>query len=603
MSRKTEYDVIVIGAGHAGIEASFAAAKLDRKVLLITLDIDAIGKLSCNPAVGGVSKGNLVREIDALGGLIGRIADECALNYRRLNKSKGKAVWATRAQVDRFLYPKTARSIIENDERIRILSSKVNNIITKSNKVLGIETNYGEVFYGKTVIVCAGTFLKSTIHIGMNSFPGGRLNEPSSNALFNSILKLGFAGKHFKTGTCARLDKRTIDFSKMVEQPPEYDVEPFSYLSTKPPKKQMSCFITYTNEKTHKIIMRNLSNSPLYSGKIKSKGVRYCPSLEDKVVKFSDKNRHQVFIEPEGKDSLEVYPNGISSSLPLRVQIDFIHTIEGLENARIFRPGYGIEHGVIDSRQLYPTLESKMISGLYFAGQVNGTTGYEEAAAQGIVAGVNAALKTRGQKPFVVRRDVAFIGVLIDDLTSRGTDEPYRMFTSRSEFRVSIRESNADIRLSEIAYKTGLISKERYSMVLEKKERINKEIKRLKSAKVIFRGRKISLYESLKMPHVSYDEIGIKPVINDSSTKREVEIMTKYEGFLKRQEQDIKVLNNLKKIKIPKRLDFENIPSLSREVRDKLKSFKPNNLDDAFKISGVTPAAIVQIYNFINKKR
>ena len=600
---KMKYDVIVIGAGHAGIEASFSAAKLDRKVLLITLDVDGIGKLSCNPAVGGVSKGHLVKEVDALGGLIGKIADKCALSYRRLNKSKGKAVWATRAQVDRFTYPHIARSFIENDERIRILSSKVDKIITKSNKVLGIETDYGDIIHGNTVIVCAGTFLKSTIHIGMNSFPGGRLNELSSDALFDSISHLGFKMRHFKTGTCARIDKRTIDFSKMIEQPPEYDVEPFSFSNTSTPSKQMSCFITYTNDKTHKIIMHNLDSSPLYSGKIKSRGVRYCPSLEDKVVKFSDKNRHQVFIEPEGRNSLEIYPNGISSSLPLDVQINFIHTIEGLKKAKIVRPGYGIEHGLIDSRQLYPTLESKIISGLYFAGQVNGTTGYEEAAAQGIVAGINAALKTRGDKPFIIGRDTAFIGVLIDDLTLKGTDEPYRMFTSRSEYRVSMRESNADIRLSKIAYEKGLIDKIRYEMVLDKKERIKKEISRLMSVRVAFGKKKISLYESLKMPHVSYDEVGIKSILDNNSTKREVEIMVKYDGFLRREKQGIRIFDNLKNIKIPNNLDFKDIPSLSREVRDKLGNLKPKNLDEAFKISGITPAAIVQIYNFISLRK
>ena len=596
-----KYDVIVVGAGHAGIEAAFSAAKLTEKVLLITLDIDGIGKLSCNPAVGGVSKGHLVKEIDSLGGLIGRIADKSALGYRRLNKSKGKAVWATRAQVDRFVYPKIARNFIEENRHIKILLSKVDKIITRSNRVLGIETNYGEIFYGKAVVICAGTFLKSTIHIGMNSFPGGRLNELSSDALFDSISSLGFKTKHFKTGTCARLDKRTVDFSKMIEQPPEYDVEPFSFSNTDTPKEQMSCFITYTNSRTHKIIMRNLDRSPLYSGKIKSTGVRYCPSLEDKVVKFADKDRHQVFIEPEGRDSLEVYPNGISSSLPLDVQVDFIHTIDGLEKAQLVRPGYGIEHGLIDARQLYPTLESKIVSGLYFAGQVNGTTGYEEAAAQGIVAGINAALKVCRRKPFIIRRDTAFIGVLIDDLTLKGTDEPYRMFTSRSEFRVSTRESNADIRLSKIAYDIGLIDKEIYDKVRDKEERIKKEIKRLKSVKVIFEGKKMSLYESLKMPHISYSDVGGESAISDNSTKREIEIMVKYEGFLKREKQSIKIFDSLRKVKIPKDSMFENIPSLSREVRDKLESFKPKNLDEAFNISGITPAAIVQIYNFISK--
>ncbi|MCM8756532.1 MAG: tRNA uridine-5-carboxymethylaminomethyl(34) synthesis enzyme MnmG, partial [Candidatus Omnitrophica bacterium] len=382
------YDVIVIGGGHSGIEASWSSAKMGCAVLLITIDINGIGKISCNPAVGGVAKGNLVREVDALGGIIGKITDRCVISFRILNRSKGKAVWATRAQVDRFLYPNMARSILEKNENIRIFQAKVKKILVKSKKVIGVETNFGEVFYGKTVIVCAGTFLKSTIHIGLTSFPGGRLYEESSDELFDSINELGFVTKHFKTGTCARLDKRTIDFSKTIEQPPELDTKPFSFSTTQPIKEQMSCFITYTNSKTHKVILKNLNRSPLYTGKIKSKGVRYCPSLEDKVVKFSDKERHQIFLEPEGRDSVEIYPNGISTSLPFHVQEEFIHTIEGLENARILRPGYGIEHGLIDTRELYPTLESKLIEGLYFAGQVNGTTGYEEAAAQGFIAGI-----------------------------------------------------------------------------------------------------------------------------------------------------------------------------------------------------------------------
>jgi len=420
-----KWDVIVVGAGHAGIEASWFASKLGVSVLVLTLSLDSIGKLSCNPAVGGVSKGTLVKEVDALGGLIAKIADKCAVGYRRLNKSKGKAVWATRAQVDRFLYPKVARSFLESQRNIKILEAKVDRVLVNNRKIKGVVTNFSEAFYSNTVIICAGTFLNSKLHIGLSSFSGGRLGELSSDELFKEIKKLGFEVKHFKTGTCARLDKRTIDFSKMMEQAPHYDVEPFSFDNESTPKNQLSCFITYTNEKTHKVILKNLDRSPLYTGKIKAKGVRYCPSLEDKIVKFPQKDKHQIFIEPEGWESLEVYPNGISTSLPFDVQIDFIHTIPGLEKAEILRPGYGIEHGLISPTQLYATLESKLIGGLFFAGQVNGTTGYEEAAAQGAIAGINAALRVKKEKPFILRREQAMVGVLIDDLTTKGVDEPY----------------------------------------------------------------------------------------------------------------------------------------------------------------------------------
>ncbi len=600
-----KYDVIVVGAGHAGIEASFSAAKLGAKVLLTTLDIDAIGKLSCNPAVGGVSKGHLVREVDALGGLIGKITDSCAISYRRLNKSKGKAVWATRAQVDRFVYPRIARNYLEKKENIHILECQIDHIITKNKKVYGVETNFGEVFLGKKIIICAGTFLRGIIHIGMKSFPGGRLDEPSSDMLFTSICKLGFRTKHFKTGTCARLDKRTIDFSKMIEQLPDEDVETFSLSNNKINSSQLSCYVTYTNPKTHRVIMRNLKYSPLYTGKIKSCGVRYCPSLEDKVVKFSDKDRHQVFIEPEGRESLEVYPNGISTSLPLGVQYKFIHTIEGLEEARIVRPGYGIEHGLIDPCQLYPTLESKLIEGLYFAGQVNGTTGYEEAAAQGIIAGINVGLSLQKKKPFIVTRHMGFIGVLIDDLVTKGVDEPYRMFTSRSELRLSLRESNADLRLGKYAYGMGLIDRKDYEMIIRKHQLIDKEIKKLKSTKIFFKGTKRTIYEILKMPQTSYDDFKkyIGSDLDDSLAKREVEIIIKYEGFIKREEQSLKFFDNFKKIKIPSNINFNYIPSLSCEIREKLSKFRPESLEEALRISGVTPAAVLHILNYINRRR
>ena len=600
-----KYDVIVAGGGHAGIEASFSAAKLGTRVLLATLDIDAVGKLSCNPAIGGISKGHLVKEVDALGGLIAKIADRCAVSYRRLNKSKGKAVWATRAQVDRFLYPKVARDFLEKEGNIDILETEVARILIKGKKVVGIETNFGEIFASKAVIICAGTFLKGKIHIGLKSFSGGRLYEPSSDSLFESIKKLGFKVKHFKTGTCARLDKRTIDFSKMIEQSPEYDVEPFSFSNDSVPSCQLSCFITYTNKRTHKIIINNMDRSPLYTGKIKAQGVRYCPSLEDKIVKFSHKDRHQIFIEPEGWESIEIYPNGISTSLPFDVQIKFIHTIEGLENAKILRPGYGIEHGLIDSRQLYHTLESKIIEGLFFAGQVNGTTGYEEAAAQGIIAGINAALKVKKEKPFILNRETSFIGVLIDDLVTKGTDEPYRMFTSRSELRLSIRESNADLRLGKYAHSLGLISKEAYEAIVKKNEQINKEIRKLKATKILFEWKKQTLYDVIKMPKTSYKDFVsyVNQPIKDTLVEREVEILIKYEGFLKREEQSLKIFDSFKKIRIPADINFNLIPSLSKEIKDKLSKFKPKNLDEALKISGVTPAAVLHICNYIERKK
>jgi len=599
-----KYDCIVIGAGHAGIEASFSAAKLGCKVLLLTINIDDIGKLSCNPAVGGIAKGHLVREVDALGGLIGKITDKCALGYRVLNRSKGKAVWSTRAQVDMFSYPKVAKEMLEEAENIEILQAKVEKILVKNKKVSGIITNFGQRLEAKTVIVCAGTFLKSKIHIGLNNFPGGRLYETSSDKLFESIKFLGFKVKYFKTGTCARLDKRTIDFSKMSEQAPDKDAVPFSFSNKKISKKSLSCFITYTNKKTHKIILDNLKFSPLYTGKIKSTGVRYCPSLEDKVVKFSHHDRHQVFIEPEGFDSIEVYPNGISTSLPFDVQLKFIHTIEGLEKVKVLRPGYGIEHGLIDARELYPTLEAKSISGLYFAGQVNGTTGYEEAAAQGLIAGINSAHKAKKLKPFILGRDTSYIGVLIDDLTSKGTDEPYRMFTSRSEYRLSLRESNSDLRLAILGYKLGLLNKGEYEIVKEKKKLIEDAVGDVRKKIIVFGGKKMSIFEALKRPKVTFSNIKkyLDKKIDDVSVQREIEITAKYETFLKRELSWQKEIKNLDKVKIPD-IDYSSVSSLSKEVVEKLKKFKPQSLSEAIKISGITPAAILSIYNFIRKDK
>lgn len=598
-----KYDCIVIGAGHAGVEAAHAASTLGLNTLLLTLSLDTIGKLSCNPAIGGIAKGNLVREVDALGGLIGKLADKCALNYRILNKSKGKAVWATRAQVDMLEYPTVARKFLEACPNLTILQAKVKNILVKNKKIYAVEVNFGEVFKTKTVIICAGTFLKSKIHIGLNSFPGGRLSEESSDELFESIRKLGIITKHFKTGTCARLDARSLDFAKMNEQLPDMEAMPFSFTNNTLPQNQLSCYIAYTNKKTHNVILKNLNRSPLYTGKIKARGVRYCPSLEDKIVKFKDHKRHQIFIEPEGRNTVEVYPNGISTSLPFDVQLKFIHTIEGLENASVLRPGYGIEHGLIDAKELDGTLESKKISGLYFAGQVNGTTGYEEAAAQGLISGINAALCVKKQKPFILRREEAFLGVLIDDLTSKGTDEPYRMFTSRSEFRLSLRESNASLRLAGFGYNLGLLKPQQYQQIILKKQKIEEQIKKTKTTKIIFEKEKLSVFDVLKRPKVSYEEIekymGQESV--GAQIKWETEINIKYEGFVKREQIWLKELKNLDKIKMPK-IDFSKIPSLSKEVVEKLNKFKPDNLGEALRISGITPAAILTVYNFIKRR-
>ncbi len=615
------YDVIVIGGGHAGIEAVNAASKLGCSVLLLTLRLDSIGKLSCNPAVGGVAKSHLVRETDILGGLIARLTDLTAVSYRVLNKSKGKAVWATRAQVDRFKYPQIVRKVLEEKDNVDILQGKVRKILTKSDKVLGVETNYGHSIKGKTIIVAAGTFLKSSIHIGLTSFSGGRLYEESADDLFKNIKKLGFNTKHFKTGTCARLDKRSLNFHSMEKQSPHLDAEPFSFFTPKIEQDQVDCYITHTNKKTHNIIKNAFNRSPLFTGKIKAKGVRYCPSLEDKIIKFPDKDRHQIFIEPEGRDSVEVYPNGISTSLPFDVQEKFIHSIPGLEKAVILRPGYGIEHGLIDARQLNPTLESESIKGLFFAGQVNGTTGYEEAAAQGLIAGINAALRIKKRSPFILRREDSFIGVLIDDLTSKGTDEAYRMFTSRSEFRLLLREDNAIFRLYEKSFKLGLIGKETFQKIREKEAKIEKEKENIKKFK--FYPNKetkekmerlqvtpiknvATAYDLLKRPDVDYKGL-IKLGYRDGSLEedeiKQLEIGIKYQGFIKRQSQQLEELKRLDKINIPVRMSFDNIPGLSREIREKLKKNQPKTLKEALAISGVTPAAIIIILNKIKSSK
>lgn len=615
--KKNIYDVIVIGAGHAGIEAAHAAAKLNCSVLFLTLSVDTIGKLSCNPAIGGVAKSHLVREVDALGGLMARFTDKASLQFRTLNASKGKAVWATRVQIDKFQYNENAVETILALDNVDVFEAEVEDIIVKKQKVAGVVTNMGD-FFAHKVVITAGTFLDAKIHVGLKNFYQGRLGELSSRNLFTAINKLGIETKHFKTGTCARLDKNTIDYSCMEEQKPD-PAKAFSFFTDFKPYNKESCFVTYTNPKTHKIIMKGMKYSPLYTGVIKATGVRYCPSIEDKLMRFGDRDRHHVFVEPEGKDTIEIYANGISTSLPLDIQYDFIRSIRGFENVKIIRPGYGIEHGVIEVRELAHTLEHKKIRGLYFAGQVNGTTGYEEAAAQGIVAGINAALAVQNKEPFILHREESFIGMLIDELTFKGTNEPYRVFTSRSEFRLLLREDNAIFRLYKKAYKLGMLTKEEYEQVKEKDQQIHHEIKRLKTVKfkpadinkalkrlktsTVDQG--VDAYSLLKRPEVSYrhlEKFGMANSLKDKLAIDQIEIAIKYEGFIKREKSNAKALQDLEKIKIPAKIDFTKISGISTEIQEKLKSQQPTTLREAQEISGITPAALVILMGYIKNK-
>ena len=478
------YDVIIIGAGHAGIEASLAASRLGCKTLLLTLRRETIGLMSCNPAVGGVGKGQLVKEIDALGGQMAKAADACGIQFRILNASKGAAVQSSRAQIDMERYKNYMREVVEAQENLFIKEAEVKKLIVKEDIVRGVATDKEEELNSTYVIICPGTFLDGLIHLGLNHFSGGRINESASIVLASNLKELGFNLLRFKTGTCPRLDKNTIDFSKLIIQKGDEPPKPFSFSTAKIIQEQVPCYITYTNKNTHKIILDNLGRSPLYTGVIKATGVRYCPSIEDKIVKFADKERHQIFLEPEGLETNKIYPNGLSTSLPEDVQLKIVHSIEGLEKAEVIRFGYGIEHTVVEPTQLYPTLETKLIKNLFLAGQVNGTTGYEEAAAQGLIAGINAALRVKNKGPLILDRASSYIGVLIDDLTTKGTPEPYRMFTSRVEYRLILREDNADLRLRKISYQLGLVSIEDYAKTQEKIKAIKEGINFLKTTRL-----------------------------------------------------------------------------------------------------------------------
>ena len=621
MSYQNHFDVIVIGGGHAGTEAAAAAARMGMNTLLLTHNIETLGHMSCNPAIGGIGKGHLVKEVDALGGLMAKAIDKAGIQFRILNASKGPAVRATRAQADRILYKAAIREALENQNNLKIFQQSCDDLILEQGKVVGVITQTGLKFYAPSVVLTVGTFLGGTIHIGLNNHSGGRAGDPPSISLAKRLRDLPLRVDRLKTGTPPRIDARSLNFELMQAQPGDTPTPNFSFMSDgSEHPQQIACYITHTNEKTHDIIRGGLDRSPMYTGVIEGIGPRYCPSIEDKINRFSDKNSHQIFVEPEGLTTHEIYPNGISTSLPFDVQLELVQSIKGFENAHITRPGYAIEYDFFDPRDLNASLESKFIPGLYFAGQINGTTGYEEAAAQGLIAGLNAALAVQGKEAWSPRRDQAYIGVMIDDLSTLGTKEPYRMFTSRAEYRLILREDNADLRLTETGRQLGLVDEKRWARFNENNENMKLERTRLQSTKIApstpnvdkinsllktSLSRDNSLEELLRRPEVSYKELmatGIcGEVSNDQQAAEQVEIQIKYQGYIKRQQDDIARQLKYENTLLPIDLDFSLISGLSNEVVAKLSDARPQTLGIASRISGITPAAVSLLLVYLKK--
>lgn len=616
------FDVIVIGGGHAGAEAAMAAARMEKKTLLLTHNIDTLGQMSCNPAIGGIGKGHLVKEIDALGGLMATAIDQAGIQFRILNASKGPAVRATRAQADRVLYRQSVCIALENQPHLMIFQQAVDDLIVENNRVVGVVTQMGLKFRAKTVVLTVGTFLNGKIHIGMDNYSGGRAGDPPSIPLAHRLRELPLRVERLKTGTPPRIDARTINFSVLAAQQGDNPTPVFSFMSNSAMHpKQIPCYITYTNEKTHEVIRCNLDRSPMYAGVIEGIGPRYCPSIEDKVIRFVDRQSHQIFLEPEGLTSNEIYPNGISTSLPFDVQIQLVNSIKGMENARIVRPGYAIEYDFFDPRDLKPSLESKYITGLFFAGQINGTTGYEEAAAQGLLAGLNAALFSDDQESWTPRRDQAYLGVLVDDLCTLGTKEPYRMFTSRAEYRLMLREDNADLRLTEMGRKLGLVDDVRWKKYEKKQQKIEHERQRLRDIWVHPKSacvndvnavlsteltKEVNGEDLLRRPEMTYRKLMdldiFSPALSDSQAAEQVEIQIKYQGYIVRQQEEIERQQRNENTLLPVTLDYHQISGLSNEVITKLNDHKPTSIGQASRISGITPAAISILLVYLKKQ-
>jgi tRNA uridine 5-carboxymethylaminomethyl modification enzyme len=612
---ESTYDVLVVGGGHAGSEAAAAAANLGSKTLLITMSLQNIAQMSCNPAMGGIAKGQIVREIDAMGGYSGIVSDRSAIQFKMLNKSKGPAMWSPRVQSDRMRFAEEWRMLLEQTPNLDFYQDMVNQLIIEGDKVVGVKTSLGTSIYAKSVILTAGTFLNGLIHIGDKNFGGGRAGEKASTGITEHLVKLGFESGRMKTGTPPRVDGRSLDFSKMIEQPGDAEPEKFSYSNqTQPLKKQRSCHMTYTSQEVHDLLREGFDRSPMFNGRIQSIGPRYCPSIEDKIDRFATKDRHQMFIEPEGWNTVEIYVNGFSTSLPEDVQAKALRKVEGFKNVKFFRFGYAIEYDYFPPTQLRHTLETKLVDNLYFAGQINGTTGYEEAASQGLMAGINAALKVQEKEPFILKRNEAYIGVLIDDLITKGTEEPYRMFTSRAEYRTLLRQDNADLRLTPMSFNIGLASKERLNRVIEKQEKTDLFVSFLKETSVdpkaintILESKDSAVIsQSMKMfkiaarPQLDFDDVRQFPKVNDFIIDNELdneiieqtEIHVKYAGYIEKEKNNADKLNRLENVLIPNNFNYDKVKSLSYEAREKLTNIQPTTISQASRISGVTPSDV-----------